>query len=197
MNTNMNKFLKFLFFDVIETLFISAAIFVFVYIFVASPHIVYGDSMESTYVSGEFIMINEFQYRFENPKRGDVIVFQTSTVPFIKRVIGLPGDRIELVNGNVFLNGELLNESAYINAGSVTEGMDFLPNNKTITVPKNEYFVMGDNRNVSSDSREWGFVKKSQIFGRVFVVYWPSNDFHFVRSVKYINEGNKIVAEKI
>jgi len=193
----LKKVLNFLVFDVIETIVIALAIFVIIDVFITSPHVVSGESMEKSFLNNEFIFINELDYRFGTPERGDVIVFaHDPTHDYIKRIIGLPGDKVMLHNGNVYLNGLELNESLYLTPGNMTYGLDFLANDKTITVPKGEYFVLGDNREESSDSREWGFVEKSAIHGRAWVVYWPANEAEVVSRVKYVKEGDELVAKK-
>ena len=99
-------------------------------------------------------MANKLLYRFQDPQRGDVIIFKYSdTQDFIKRVIGLPGDKVMLKDGHIYINDQLLDESAYLSNSIYTNGGEFLHEGETITVPDNEYFVCGDNRPHSSDSR--------------------------------------------
>ncbi len=122
---------------------------------------------------------------FGKLQRGDVIVFNAPPEPdkdYIKRVIGLPGDTIMLKNGDVYVNGKLLDEKKYIASDIKTYGEAFLLDNQAITVPSNEYFVLGDNRMASSDSREWGFVKMSEVIGKSSFVYWPINRMRFINN---------------
>lgn len=143
--------------------------------FVAQPFIVSGASMETTFSTGQYLIVDQLTYRFEEPKRGDVIIFRYPKDPskyFIKRVIGLPGDRIE-IQGNVvtIFNGEFedgitLDEAPYV--------LHMNPNTTlTETLGDNEYFVMGDNRDASSDSRMWGVLQRDKIIGRAFLRLFP------------------------
>src|SRR6185369_15095248 len=152
-------------------------------IFLFRPFQVSGESMFPTFKNKEYILTNLIALRFENPKQGDVIVFKAPTdaeKDFIKRVIGVPGDSVYLKEGFVYVNGKKLNESAYLGSDVRTYGGSFLKEDQPITVPQDEYLVMGDNRPFSSDSREWGFLKKSAIIGKSFFVYWPLNTMRIV-----------------
>ena len=124
----------------------------------------------------EYVITNLIVLRFETPKLGDVMVFKAPPDPtkdYIKRVIGVPGDTVSIKGSKVYLNGKLLDESAYLKPDVNTDEGAFLKEGETITVPSDEYFVMGDNRVYSSDSREWGFVKKDELIGESLFVYWP------------------------
>lgn len=171
--------------DTIQSLLIAAAIFLFVYVFILKPFQVKGNSMYPNFYNDSYVLTNVIGLRFENPKTGDVIVFKAPPDPeksFIKRVVGTPGDTIMISNGGVFLNGKFLNESAYLKSTVKTFGSNFLRDGSTITVPPNEYFVMGDNREESSDSRVWGFVPKNALEGYSLFVYWPTNEAKFVKN---------------
>ncbi len=189
-----NKFLDYIktfLIDFLETGVITVAIAVVIYIFISSPHIVVGDSMYPNFVNGEYLINNKLSISLSQLHRGEVINFQFDpTEEFIKRIIGLPGNTIELKNGYVYINGKKLDESAYIPKNVQTFGEEFLPNNVKIIVPQGEYFVMGDNREVSYDSRSWGFVKKSSIHGTAWFVFWPLSKFGFVPTVTYTTKGN-------
>lgn len=146
-------------------------------LFVFGPFLVYGSSMEPTFETGDYLIVDEITYRFEDPKRGDVIVLQPPVKEkqnshFIKRIIGLPGETI-IVKGNVVTvknadhpDGFTINEP-YIQFESNREA--------THTLLSDEYFVMGDNRQVSSDSRIWGPLKRDAITGRAFMRLYPFN----------------------
>ena len=199
MHNSLIKTLTSFIFESLEVLITSLGIFILVYIFIASPHVVVGTSMEPNFLNGEFILADDLSYKIGSPQRGDVIVFQYDpTHEFIKRVIGLPGDKISLNNGNVYLNGKWLDESAYIKQAAnpslilSTGPGTFLKQGMTVTVPSNDYFVMGDNRGVSFDSRYFGFVSKSAIQGRVILIYYPFNKFEVVPKVHYTINGNTI-----
>jgi signal peptidase I len=185
------------FFDTLETIVISLAIFVFIYVFVAFPTEVDGHSMDHTLANGEHLIVERFSYRFGNPQRGDIIVFQYSPGYFlVKRVMGLPGDTVRLSGGNVYINGEKVVENAYLSTGEITYGIDFLQENQTVTVPANHYFVMGDNRVNSSDSRVWGYVARSSIEGKAWLVWYPFTNFHSLPTVTYKQVDNSLVAQQ-
>jgi len=176
------KRIYFFFIDTIQSILIAASIFLVIYMFLFRPFQVNGTSMFPTFKDGQFILTNLITLRISGPVRGDVIVFNApidQEKDFIKRVIGLPGDTIYLQNGNVYVNGKKYDESAYLH-GIQTGGGDFLHEGQTITVPDNNYFVMGDNRPASSDSREWGFVPVSKLIGKSMLVYWPLNALEVV-----------------
>ena len=170
------------FLDFLETIVVSLAIFALVYIFLFQPHQVDGHSMEPNFHNGEYILTDKVSYRLHAPKRGDVIVFhspQDERVDFIKRVIGLPGDQVMVKDGYTYLNNVKLLEP-YINDPGKVLPEAFLSEGTPVTVPDGEYFVMGDNRLHSSDSREWGFVTRQEIVGRAFFRYWPIPDIGLV-----------------
>lgn len=169
--------------DIIQTLVLALAIFMIIYLFLFQPHQVEGESMLPTFENGEYLLTEKVSYRFSLPQRGDIIVFEAPPNPdkdFIKRIIGLPGEEIDINEGHVFVNGKLLKED-YIPSHFYTSKGIF----NRIKLAKNEYFVLGDNRNNSSDSRQWGPVKKQEIIGKAWVVYWPPNKIGFVPKVNY------------
>ncbi|PIT89421.1 MAG: signal peptidase I [Candidatus Levybacteria bacterium CG10_big_fil_rev_8_21_14_0_10_36_7] len=174
--------------DLIETLVVAGAIFVVIYYFLFRPYQVNGESMFPTYHDGEYILTNLITLKIDDPKRGDVIVFQSPTnneKDFIKRIIGQPGDTVKLQDGKVYVNDQELDESVYLSSDVRTYGGSFLADGTQVTVPTDNYFVLGDNRNFSSDSREWGFVSKGELIGKSLVVYWPISAFHVIRNVDY------------
>lgn len=173
------------FIDTMQTILLAASIFLVIYIFIARPFQVSGDSMFPTFKNGEYILTNLIGLRFGSLQRGDVIVFIAPIdheKDFIKRVIGLPGDTVLLHDGSVYINGKKLDESAYLASSVQTYGGAFMKNDQPITVPSDEYLVMGDNRPESSDSREWGFVTKSAVIGKSLFVYWPLKSMRLVHN---------------
>lgn len=143
--------------------------------------------MQPNYPDGEFLLTDKITYRFNQPQRGDVIVFKAPVNEeddYIKRIIGLPGERVSIIDGKVYINGILLKEE-YLSPTLYTTGGLFLPNNKEVTVPENHFFVMGDNRPYSSDSRAWGFVPRENIIGKAWFVYWPPQKAGVVPKVNY------------
>lgn len=171
--------------DILQTLLLAAAFFLVIYVFLFRPYEVKGDSMFPNFQNNEFVLTNIISLRFHKPVLGDVVVFKAPPDPekdFIKRVIGVAGDKIYLNNGYVYLNGERLDESRYLKNDVKSFPGSFLRENEEITVPQGEFFVMGDNRPYSSDSREWGFVPEGNIIGTSFIIYWPTNRFEIVKN---------------
>ena len=139
-------------------------------------------SMEPTLVPGEFLMVNKLAYKFGLPKYGDIIVFHYDpTEDFIKRVIGLPGDTVEVKGGVVYVNNQAFTEP-YIN-----EPPDYTG---TWTVPADSLFVLGDNRRNSSDSHVWGFVAMKEVIGKAIVIYWPLKDARLIKTALVVSASN-------
>lgn len=169
------------FWDILRFIVIALMIVVPIRMFVAQPFIVSGASMQETFQSGDYLIVDQLSYRFHEPKRGDVVIFKYPLDPnkyFVKRVIGLPGETIT-VEGNVVTvvnnqhpNGTILTEE-YINTM-------INPNHVNTTLGVDEYFVMGDNRDQSSDSRSWGVLDKSFITGRAYLRLFPPQQFDYL-----------------
>jgi signal peptidase I len=159
--------------DNIQIIVIALAIAFILRVFVAEPRYIPSGSMIPSLLINDRIIVDKVSYQFNPPQRGEIIVFyppespaiEDTSQPFIKRIIGLPGDRIRIDNGKVFVNERPLTEE-YIAAP---------PNYKiqALTVPPNAYWVMGDNRNFSNDSHVWGFLPKQNIIGRACLRFWP------------------------
>lgn len=161
--------------EIFETLVVFGAIFAAIYLFVAQFHKVSGNSMVPTFKSGDYLITEKVSYRFSTPKRGDIIVLKNprdESEDFIKRIVALPGDTIKIENNSLFVNDQLIQEN-YLPLQTPTRSGAFLTEGTTIKVGPNQYFVLGDNRSHSSDSREWGGVTKEEIVGRAFFRYWP------------------------
>ena len=172
------------FWEILKIVIISLAIIVPIRYFVMQPFFVRGASMHPTFESGDYLVINEIGYRIAEPKRGDVIVFrppQGNGQFYIKRIIGLPGESVSVRDGNVFVGQDLLSlellDEPYIDGST--------PGNKTSQLSYNEYFVLGDNRNASSDSRNWGALPRKNIIGKAWIRAWPLADFEIVRNPSY------------
>jgi len=154
----------------IRDLFLSVLISFFIILFVYQPVRVEGGSMEPGLEDQERIFINKLVYRLESIERGDIVVFRyprDTHKSFIKRVIGLPGDRIRISYGHVYLNGKLVLEP-YVPA-EYLDGRSF----PETVVPESSYFVLGDHRSMSNDSREFGPVLRGYIYGKAVFGYWP------------------------
>jgi signal peptidase I len=148
--------------------------------------------MVPTFHDLEYILTDKVSYRFSAPQRGDVVVFQAPKdheLDFIKRVIGLPGEKIKIQNGSVFIyndknpGGVKLNEP--YTSDPYTSPGDFAKEGSTTSIAADQYFVMGDNRPRSSDSRVWGLVTRKEIVGRAWLRYWPLNKIKFIPGLKY------------
>lgn len=162
--------------DSVQTFLIAAAVFLVIYAFLFRPFEVKGDSMFPNFHDSEYVLTNLIALRFQNPKLGDVVVFKAPPDPtkdYIKRIVGISGDTVSVKDGNVYVNGRMLDESKYLKPDVKTYGGGFLKEGETIKVPENKFMVLGDNRLYSSDSREWGFVKKDEVIGQSLFVYWP------------------------
>jgi len=166
----ISKFLKSSW-ELIQVVVMAAIIVIPIRMFIFQPFIVSGSSMQTNFWDKDYLIIDELSYRFNPPQRGDVIVFKypmDQKQRFIKRIIGLPGEKIEIKNSQINITDKnnqtiVLDESSYLHKGTVTI-MDL-----RINLSENEYFVMGDNRLVSYDSRMWGPLPKDMIVGKVFV----------------------------
>lgn len=159
--------------DIVETVVLSAVLFIGINA-VSARIRVDGFSMEPTLHNGEFVIVNKLAYKFGEPKHGDVIVFRYPRDPdqeYIKRIIGLPGDRIRIVNGEVYVNDEQIDEP-YIAAAPRYQS--------EWRVPEGSLFVLGDNRNNSSDSHNWGPVPMEYVIGKALFVYWPPESWGLI-----------------
>lgn len=162
--------------DTIQSLLLAAAVFLVIYVFLFRPFQVTGASMDPSFQDKQYILTNIIALHFSKPKLGDVIVFKAPNDPekdYIKRVIGLPGDRVLIRDSKVYLNTQELDENAYIANDVKTYTGSFLKEGEEVVVPNDSFFVLGDNRPHSSDSREWGFVPIKSIIGKSFFAYWP------------------------
>ena len=131
-----------------------------------------GESMEPGFHNGQYILVNKLTYRLGSPHRGDVIVFHHPQAPnqlYIKRIIGLPEEEVEIIDNKIYIDSKLLEESSYI--PSLTYQGSY-----SIVVPPDHYFVLGDNRNHSSDSRLGWTVPRDNIVGNAWISYWPVGD---------------------
>lgn len=166
-----------LLYEAVEMFVISASVFVVVYLFLMQPHQVKGSSMFPTFKDGEYVLTDKVTFKTRMPKWGDVIIFKApinENFDFIKRVIGIPGDRLSITNKKIYLNGKQLNEN-YLPAEYTTSPGQFLHEGEEYIVPEGSVFAVGDNRDHSSDSRDWGPVPDQNIIGKAFFRYWPAN----------------------
>ncbi len=166
-----------LFREVVETILLAAIVFLLVNAATGRFRID-GSSMETTLHDGEYVIINRLVYKLHPPQRGDVIVFlREQRRDYIKRVLGLPGETIEIRQGQVFINGQAVTEPYLREMGAYS----MAPR----VIGAGEYFVLGDNRNNSSDSHNWGTVPFSAIDGKAWLVYWPPQSWGLVPHYSY------------
>jgi len=172
--------------EIAEILIVALAIVLPIRTFVVQPFFVNGMSMEPNFYSNEYLLIDEISYRFREPQRGEVIVFRyplAKKLYYIKRIIGLPGETLKFENGKIIIQKDgskpfVLDESSYLpNPAPVAFS--------EITLKANEYFVRGDNRALSYDSKDWGPVTKDDIIGRVWLRIWPINKVHAFNPPQY------------
>jgi signal peptidase I len=160
--------------EILVTLTIAMAMFIVLQLTIQSS-VVVGRSMEPNLQNGQRLVVSKVAYIFHQPSRGDVIVFHppiSMRTEYIKRIIGLPGDTVEVKDGGVIVNGKLLQEPYIASPPLYT-----FPAQK---VPENEYFVMGDNRNNSNDSHNWGGVSRQSIVGKGWLSIWPPADWGLI-----------------
>jgi len=174
--------------DLIKVVCISLAIIIPVRYFLVQPFYVKGQSMEPNFHDDEYLIIDELSYRFHAIERGDIVVFRYPKEPtqfFIKRVIGLPGEKVEVKDGYVFIYDKnndkksLLDENQYLGDEAKTSG------DRMWVLGDEEYYVMGDNRDHSLDSRIFGPVPKDLIVGRVWLRGWPVNRLEVFKGIEY------------
>lgn len=161
--------------EIVKVVAISLAIIIPIRYFLIQPFYVKGASMEPNFQDHQYLIIDEISYRVNNPRRGDIIVFRYPKDPrqfFIKRIIGLPGETVKVRDGKVYIvnsdfpNGVAINESDYLND-------PYTAGTKEVTLGSDEFFVLGDNRSASLDSRSFGTVPRRLIIGRVWLRGWP------------------------
>ncbi len=163
--------------EIIEIVLIAVFVVFGVRTFLVQPFLVSGASMEPNFHGGDYILINELSYRFRQPERGEVVVFHypgDERTYFIKRIIGLPGEHVLVEGGKVMIYNKKYPDGMQIDE-------TYLPGNlktigeKDMVLGDNEYFVMGDNRDASFDSRQWGPLKRTEVVGSVWIRLWPLN----------------------
>jgi len=184
----LKNFFSFVF-ELIKIIVISLVIIIPIRYFLIQPFYVKGASMEPNFHDHEYLIIDEITYRFNDPVRGDIIVFRYPRNPqefFIKRLIGLPGEEIQIASGNITIfnsenpEGMVLDEH-YLPEDIKTYGLS----EEKVELEEDEYFVLGDNRNSSKDSRSFGPVNESYITGRVIFRGWPFNRIELFKTTEY------------
>ncbi|HET6872726.1 MAG TPA: signal peptidase I [Sporolactobacillaceae bacterium] len=174
-------------FEWIKALAVAVIIAVVIRSFIFTNYVVEGQSMMPTLQDGNRLIVNKIVYHISEPKRYDIIIFHaTPTEDYVKRVIGLPGDKIEYKNDVLYVNGKKVPEpylnqyKSQLTSGDLTQNFTLKQDTGRTTVPKGKLFVMGDNRRNSVDSRIFGFVDMSKVVGKVDLRYWPLNEISLV-----------------
>ena len=173
-------------FDFLQSIVVILAIMVMIYLFIMSPQEISGASMEPNFHNGEYILTNKVEYKLREPERGDVVIFKSPKNPeidYIKRIIALPGERVRLSQSILYINDLPLPET-YIPKTTFTYSGSYLKENEAIRVPEGKYFVLGDNRQHSSDSREFGPIAKEEFIGKAVLRYWPFSEFGLITQYK-------------
>ncbi len=181
----MKKVLVFVW-EIVKIVITALLIVVPIRYFIFQPFFVKGQSMEPNFETGDYLIIDELSFRFREPQRGEVVVFKypkNLSQRYIKRIIGLPGETVEIKDGKVIIfngqEGQVLDESGYLPLNLPTLG------NTRLSLKENEYFVLGDNRVSSSDSRYWGPLPRNDIIGRVYIRAWPFTAFAKIMAPTY------------
>lgn len=167
---------------------ISLIVIIGIRTYIMQPFFVSGSSMEPNFHDGDYLIIDELSYEIGEPKRGDVIIFKYPKNPneyFIKRIIGLPGEKIEISNNTIKIynndkpEGFIVEEGKYIPQNNVTTG------NFVVEMKNDEFYVLGDNRGASADSRWWGVLERHYIVGKALIRAWPYNNLSIFEGVEY------------
>jgi signal peptidase I len=183
-------------FEVVETLVLTVVIFLGIQTFVAQPYKVQQGSMENTLLPEQYVLVDKLTPRWASYSRGDIVVFDPPEtwsagggVPFIKRVIGLPGDKVELRSGKVYVNDTQLDEPYIFEQNGVPQTTEpAIGGQNEWIVPSNELLVMGDHRQDSADSRTFGPIEISHVIGRAWLRYWPFDRFGVLPKPNYAGQ---------
>jgi signal peptidase I len=166
--------------EMVETILLTLLIYVLIRTFLIENYRVVGHSMVPTLKDRQFVVVNKLDYRLRDPRRGDVIVFfdpRDGDRKLIKRIVGLPGETIEIRGGQVFVNGQALDEPYIQNSGHYSQ--------PPTPVPDGHVYVLGDNRSNSSDSHNWGTLPETKIVGRAWFSYWPPEVWGVIKHEEY------------
>jgi signal peptidase I len=174
-------------FELVETLLLTLLIFLVVQMFVAQPYQVQQPSMENTLMPDQYVLVDKLTPHFDDYHRGDIVVFtppvnwthDASNTPYVKRVIGVAGETVDVHGGHVYIDGRQLTEP-YIYENQSTDMPD--GGSKTWKLLPGQLFVMGDHRQASQDSRDFGPIDKSSVIGRAWLRYWPADQFGLIPS---------------
>ncbi|MGD0247884.1 MAG: signal peptidase I [Candidatus Limnocylindrales bacterium] len=176
-------------FELLETLLLTLVIFLVIQMFVAQPYQVQQPSMENTLMPDQYVLVDKLTPHFDDYHRGDIVVFtppsswahDPSNTPYVKRVVGVPGETVDIHGGRVYIDGRQMTET-YIFENQTTDMPD--GGSKTWKLLPGQLFVMGDHRQASQDSRDFGPIDKSTVIGRAWLRYWPTDQFGLIPPVK-------------
>ena len=185
--------------EIVETLALTLIIFVVIQNFIAQPYKVQQSSMERTLMQEQYVLVDKLTPHFDTYKRGDIVVFTppedwvgADRTPFIKRVIGVGGDTVEIHDGGVYINGERLDEPyIYTESDGSVQTTDAAQ--ERWVIPSDDLFLMGDHRQDSADSRAFGPVPANQVIGRAWLRYWPFDSFGVLATPTYAAPGESPV----
>jgi signal peptidase I len=172
--------------ELIETFIVSLVVILGLYMWVALPEQVWGESMEPNFYTGERVLVEKVTKHLKDYERGDVVVLHppsNDSIDYIKRVVGLPGEQIKIIDCSVFIlkDGETFElTEPYLQGGTCTTGGPEIREGRFLSLGENEYFVIGDNRANSADSRYFGSVDGSRIIGKAIFRFWPLNRIGFI-----------------
>lgn len=174
--------------EVAQVVIIALAIVAPIRLFIFQPFIVKGASMEPSFHGGDYLIVDEISYRFNEPQRGEVVVFKyplDKSQRFIKRIVGLPGEKVDIDKGRVIITSPL-GEKIFLNEIYITTPLTEMQlENSSLTLGENEYYVLGDNRTHSFDSRSWGVLKREDIIGKAIFRAWPPLDVSVFPAPQY------------
>ncbi len=159
-----------------ESIIIAFILAMVIRTFVVQAFKIPSGSMRPTFLEGDRILVNKFIYRFKSPERGDIVVFrypEDKTKDFVKRLIAKSGETVEIKEGGIYINGNLVQEPHTIREVYYYNRGDYGALDQKIKVPPDDYYVLGDNSSSSRDSRYWGFVPKKNLLGKALCIYWP------------------------
>ncbi|MFH1413214.1 MAG: signal peptidase I [bacterium] len=183
----MRKFFAFIW-EITKMVVISLAIIIPIRYFLVQPFYVKGASMEPNFHDNEYLIIDEISYRFNEPQRGEIIVFRYPEDPkeyFIKRIIGLPGESVEINNGDIYIYDNNNLDGYKLTEPYLDENLKTTGSRQKIEVPAGAFYVLGDNRNASKDSRVFGPISYDYVIGRVFFRGWPFDKISTFPQVEY------------
>lgn len=180
MNDRMRYFMK----EWVEPIIIAIILALIIRTFIVQAFKIPTGSMRPTLIEGDRILVNKFIYKFKSPGRGDVIVFlspEDKKKDFIKRLVGMPGEKIEISNGMILVNDKAIDKDSVIKERYYYNRGDFGKEGQVLEIPEDSYFALGDNSISSRDSRYWGPLPKKYLIGKAFLIYWPPTRIRLLR----------------